>query len=193
VTSIPPSFNINTASAKKSQQKQRWIVLIHYGGNPPKCACCGESNYEFLTMDHINGGGIKHRIEISNGKGASYLQFQGRRYNPRAFYKWLIDNNFPEGFRVLCMNCNHSYGHYGHCPHSSGHSKFQIPSNLNIELKPTRNGIIRFTTQKPLPSCKQCRKEYENNGTHPNFAGFCSTKCHELWKSNQRRFRTLSV
>jgi len=39
----------------------RMTVLKHYGGTPPKCACCGESHLEFLAIDHIKGGGIKER------------------------------------------------------------------------------------------------------------------------------------
>jgi len=81
----------------------RLKVLIHYGGNPPKCICCGENHIEFLTIDHIYGGGNKHRKEIGGG----YL-----------IHKWLIKNDFPEGFRVLCYNCNCSLGHHGYCPHS---------------------------------------------------------------------------
>jgi len=66
-----------------------------------KCSCCGESIIEFLTIDHINGGGGKHRKET--GWGAR-------------FYRWLIKNNFPSEFRTLCMNCN--WGRkLGTCPH----------------------------------------------------------------------------
>jgi hypothetical protein len=52
-------------------------------------------------MDHINGGGSKHAQQIGRGK----------------IYRWLILNDFPEGFRVLCHNCNLSLGYYGYCPH----------------------------------------------------------------------------
>lgn len=72
-------------------------VLDHYGN---RCACCNETLYEFLTIDHINGGGCEHRKKIHSN-----------------IYKWLIDNNYPEGFQVLCMNCNFSRGKYGYCPH----------------------------------------------------------------------------
>jgi hypothetical protein len=70
-----------------------------YGG--PKCVCCGESHELLLTIDHINGGGSRHRKDTNN-----------------AIYKWLKDNNYPEGFQVLCWNCNmgkHLNG--GVCPH----------------------------------------------------------------------------
>jgi hypothetical protein len=77
--------------------------LIAYSGNPPKCACCGESTEEFLTIDHINGGGRKHRRQL------------GR--SPTSFPLWLIRNSFPPGFRILCYNCNCVRAHAGYCPH----------------------------------------------------------------------------
>jgi hypothetical protein len=75
------------------------LVFEHYG---KFCVCCGESNPEFLTIDHIRGGGTKHREEIGPG-----------------LYDWLIRNDFPVGFRTLCFNCNMSLGSYGYCPHQN--------------------------------------------------------------------------
>ena len=54
----------------------------------------GEKIIDFLTIDHINGGGNKHLEAI-------------RKVGGQSFYNWLITNNFPKGFRVLCWNCNH--------------------------------------------------------------------------------------
>ncbi len=34
------------------------------------------------------------------------------------FYKWIIANGFPDGFRIMCLNCNITTGMLGHCPHS---------------------------------------------------------------------------
>lgn len=68
------------------------------------CACCGESRDEFLALDHIHGGGTKERRE-SRARGAGY---------------WLwIKNNWPDGLRVLCHNCNASRGAFGYCPHEN--------------------------------------------------------------------------
>src|SRR5579859_5930888 len=39
----------------------RTAALRQYGGDPPMCRCCGEPNVEFLTLDHIGGGGSAHR------------------------------------------------------------------------------------------------------------------------------------
>ena len=83
----------------------RLKVLQHYSNDRMTvCACpgCGEARLEFLTIDHINVSVNKHRQEIGDN-GSSLMH-------------WLIVNDYPDGYRVLCMNCNHSYGR-GYCPH----------------------------------------------------------------------------
>jgi hypothetical protein len=92
---------LNRVTAKKTRQRQRWDAIMRYSNGDPKCSCCGERTPEFLVIDHINGGGTQHRKEVPANK----------------FYRWLRDNNWPEGYRVLCHNCNSSYGYYGYCPH----------------------------------------------------------------------------
>jgi hypothetical protein len=86
---------------KKRLQERKNLVLLHYGG---KCKCCGESEVKFLCIDHIDGGGNKHRAEVGGGS---------------TFYGWVIKHNFPSGFQVLCHNCNFASGAYGVCPHSN--------------------------------------------------------------------------
>lgn len=79
-------------------------VHAHYGG---KCSCpsCPETNPAFLSIDHINGGGTKHRKEINRGGGSK-------------FHRWIIQNNFPTDLRLLCFNCNMGRAvHGGICPH----------------------------------------------------------------------------
>jgi hypothetical protein len=91
--------------AEKSKNRYHNLhleVIKHYGD---KCMCCGETIKEFLCIDHINGGGCKHRKEIGGG---SY------------FYVWLKKNNYPDGFQVLCHNCNQAKSAYGECPHKDG-------------------------------------------------------------------------
>jgi len=91
------------AHQKIWSQRVRLEVLTHYSGGTPQCACCEESRLEFLCIDHIDGGGAKHRKAIKTvGVG---------------FYYWLRRNNYPSGYRVLCHNCNMSRGIYGYCPH----------------------------------------------------------------------------
>lgn len=86
---------------KKCQAKYKLLALTYYGGKPPMCNCCKEDIYEFLSIDHINGGGKKHRDKIKRHQ----------------LYDWLVNNNFPDGFQVLCFNCNFAKGHFGECPH----------------------------------------------------------------------------
>lgn len=79
-------------------------MLVAYGGS---CACCGETESVFLTIDHIgeDGGG---RNRYRDGPFRSSDQFYG----------WLIKASFPPEFRLLCFNCNsgrHING--GTCPH----------------------------------------------------------------------------
>jgi len=70
------------------QQEHKYIVLSHYSGKNPKCAHCGITDIDVLSLDHINGGGNQHR-----------------KVNPHS-YRWAIKENFPDGFQVLCFNCN---------------------------------------------------------------------------------------
>lgn len=81
-------------------------VFAAYGGN--RCACCGETEPMFLTIDHVENDGAKMRREGVHSRGGTQ------------FYQWLRKNGFPPGFQVLCMNCNlgkHRNG--GICPHQS--------------------------------------------------------------------------
>ena len=98
---------INTRYSKNRRARIRLEVLTYYGGNPPKCACCGEQHIEFLTIDHIHGGGNEHRRKLFGSKSVA-----GSR-----FYYWLKKNNFPRGFQVLCYNCNCAKAYCGICPH----------------------------------------------------------------------------
>jgi len=82
-------------------RRERMECLVYYSKSTiPFCYCCEEDKYEFLAIDHINGGGNKH-VKSIGGK----------------LVRWLIKNKFPEGFRVLCHNCNMALGHHGYCPH----------------------------------------------------------------------------
>ena len=76
---------LRRAAAKRLVLKL--TVFNVYGG--PRCVGCGESELACLSMDHINGGGNRHRREVGS----------------HSIYDKLKKNNYPPGFRVLCMNC----------------------------------------------------------------------------------------
>lgn len=95
---------IQRLDARKYRLSLRQRVLKAYGGDRPSCKCCGESIVDFLAVDHIDGNGAAHRRELG-GTGT-------------VFYAWLVKNNFPNGFRLLCHNCNFARSRNGGvCPH----------------------------------------------------------------------------
>jgi len=83
-----------------SRQTARRIVLERYG---TVCACCGTA--DDLSIDHVDGGGKRHRDELAGG----------RQIASDELYRWLIANDFPEGFQVLCRSCNASKGEGATC------------------------------------------------------------------------------
>lgn len=88
------------ANVTRHRNKLKKAVMDHYGHS---CKCCGETEKKFLTIDHVNGGGTKHRAKIGRGSCD--------------FHRWLVKNNFPSEYQVLCFNCNCAKGIYGICPH----------------------------------------------------------------------------
>ena len=90
--------------------KDKVAAFEAYGG--PVCKCCGETELEFLSIDHINGDGAAHRKEMAKNSNSSPHAYCGYH-----LHTWLRLNNYPPGFQVLCMNCNFAKGHFGECPH----------------------------------------------------------------------------
>lgn len=113
--------NRKDAARLRRHAKLKDAVFEAYGGY--RCACCGETHREFLHIDHANGDGAEHRRQIGDPSGAN-------------LYAWLKKNNFPPGFRVLCANCNWSYGRCGYCPHQKETSirkkHFISPTELDL-------------------------------------------------------------
>lgn len=85
-----PSQLRSRAKAKENKLECRDAALAHYGN---KCVCCGEPEKVFLTFDHINGGGNQHRGDI-------------KRQRFSTIGEWLLKNQFPDDFQILCFNCN---------------------------------------------------------------------------------------
>lgn len=81
---------------KKYHVSLRLEVLGHYSQGKLVCVICGEDHIEFLVIDHIKGDGAEHRRSVGS--------------SPSTIYRDLISNGFPDGFRVLCHNCNLKYG-----------------------------------------------------------------------------------
>jgi len=87
--------------ARERHRQLRQLVIATYGG---KCTCpcgCNQSQWEYLGIDHKDGGGNQHRRQI----GA-----------PRKFLQWIVKNSYPKTLRLLCHNCHYAITFYGYCP-----------------------------------------------------------------------------
>ena len=76
---------------KERNQSIKLQVMDHYSDRKINCAHCGFNNINALSIDHVGGSGNKQRGMLGSGV---------------KFYKWVIKNNYPGGFQVLCYNCN---------------------------------------------------------------------------------------
>jgi hypothetical protein len=79
-------------------------AMLAYGDGC--CACCGEDNLDFLTLDHINGDGSADRGRGRGGNGGSslYVKLRTRRFPDK------------DRYQVLCFNCNCAKGTKRNCP-----------------------------------------------------------------------------
>lgn len=98
-------LNLEECKARDREKYRRLKVLVfsHYSGGKMVCACCGENEIEFLTIDHIVP--IRRRTRDS-------------RHGGTALYARLRAAGFPPGYQVLCFNCNCAKGTNGECPHN---------------------------------------------------------------------------
>jgi len=99
---VYPKYRKRTlAHQTKVRDQSKLIVLSHYSGtDPPQCADIYGVHeeegrpftvYDALHLDHINNDGAKKRR-----LGLSGLNL----------HRYLIKNNFPLGYQVVCANCN---------------------------------------------------------------------------------------
>lgn len=90
---------LSRAKTRERNKCMREEVLAAYGN---RCACCGETEPHFLSLDHVNGGGNAHRREVGMSQ---------------SIYRWAKKNDYPLTLQILCFNCNLAKGFYGICPH----------------------------------------------------------------------------
>ncbi len=83
------------ASGSKAAQWRRRtkmkVLRAYCSDDRPRCEKCDMEDVRALTIDHVNGGGAEHMREIGGSN---------------RFYLWLVKNQFPVGFRILCFNHN---------------------------------------------------------------------------------------
>lgn len=94
---------------KPATEARRRQIVAEAGG---RCVCCGETTFEFLTIEHVNGNGNAERKQRAGDTGrlnatrmlikAAKAGIDGRRY------------------ALLCANCNAARANWGRCPHERG-------------------------------------------------------------------------
>lgn len=102
---MKPRILANLRYGREAVSKLKFETMQAYGGH---CNCCGETQVEFLSLDHINNDGGRRRREGLDRVGKN-------------FYFDLKKAGFPkrDDLQVLCYNCNFSKRYTGRCPHES--------------------------------------------------------------------------
>lgn len=84
----------------------KMLVIDWYSHGLNECLCCGITGIHNLTIDHISP------IHGNRSDGCS----------SRQLYRNLINNDFPEGYQVLCNGCNQSKGTSDKCKIDHSHT-----------------------------------------------------------------------
>ena len=139
----------------------------HSKSDIPCCRCCGEkSHVDFLALDHIAG-----RKEMDSEPELVKLGYSSLLREKDLGY-WIIENNFPKGFQILCHNCNIAKGHYGKCPHEKKFKEWKetiekerrTASEYKAKGKERRDDrrlkILQYYSKKlsksDIPCCRCC-------------------------------------
>lgn len=124
-------------SIKKKYIAIKYEVFNYYGG---KCQLCNESDYNKLSLDHLDKNGRLHRrsvLKIDSGT---------------SFYKW-IHKNKPHNIRILCFNCN--------CQHSM--QKYNLSIN-NTDYLINKLCKFCFSNNKIKKYiCNNCNNKLKRN------------------------------
>jgi hypothetical protein len=132
-------------AAKTLRQERRALFIQHYGGC---CELCGLVDDEVMTIDHIWDNGAEHRKEVPANRTL----------------EWLIKNNFPPGFRMLCFNCNHK----AHQVVKEGHPP---PMSLyTIQREITKWADINFPNRDAVGVRNKLKEELDEWAAAPDDA-----------------------
>lgn len=172
-----------------NSKELKYNVMYHYSNGTMACACCGECfSIMFLTIDHIYNDGNIHRKD---------LKLRGYK---KSFYKYLIENGYPDAYQVLCWNCNEGKRlNKGICPHKATNvinhlnlvKKQKIPSWLyDLKKNPmSLRDIYRTYTRRlgyTYEQTKTLLEEYSNKHIIENV--YKQGKLKARWSINKAVF-----
>ena len=154
---------------------RKWYIdlksaaIAAYGG---KCACCGQDQECFLTIDHVNNDGATHRRELraklsAGGRGGCDL------------YQWLRKAGYPQDgtLQVLCYDCNCAKQH-DPIGHRKAHPNARFIDGLgeDIELvtknsRKSQKSIEALDSQQLLwPQEDECQPQTSETATAASVA-----------------------
>lgn len=150
----------NNKDRCKEQSKNQAIdaafkCLSHYKkGEKIECVFCKESQYEFMSLDHIDGNGAEHRRLNNYESGTST-------------YLWAKRNNYPPIFQVACMSCNHARSRRGSVDGKPNDNHLAYLSKFVPKLKRPDGVPPQSTRYKNNYKCFNAKtislmKEYKN-------------------------------
>lgn len=106
--------NLNSSPQYLAKQKehrdnlQMQVFLAyskrHSNNNIPCCRCCGQTHVKFLAVDHIAG-----KKQMDSEPELVKLGYNSK-FKSTGLKRWIVKNNFPDGFQILCHNCNLAKG-----------------------------------------------------------------------------------
>lgn len=106
------------ARTNRFRAKLRTDIFAAYGN---ACACCGETDRAFLTLDHIARDGAAHRKRLGGRSG--YL----------AVYADIRRQGYPrDRFRLFCMNRNWASRFGDECPHVARREAVRDVSEVHL-------------------------------------------------------------
>lgn len=81
---------LKCVKTQKKYLEYRINVINHYSNGKNCCARCGIDDIRVLDIDHINNNGAEER----------------KRLKQLNLIWWIVKNNYPTGYQILCRNCN---------------------------------------------------------------------------------------
>lgn len=99
----------SNSSTSASTRRLKLEMIFAYGG---RCSCCGESEEQFLTLEHKNHDGVAHR-RTNNFGGVGVWRDLKRRGWPK------------DAYTIFCWNCNLATKNGDPCPHEVAR-KFRV-------------------------------------------------------------------
>ena len=115
---------------RKNRASRKRLIIEHYSRGTVRCNKCNTDDIHALTIDHVDKS-IRTEFQYRSGDN---------------LYRELINKNYPDGFQVLCANCQNIKRITA--------SEFSGKIDIKSWVRKTRYMAIRMLS--PSAVCQQC-------------------------------------